>query len=156
MKRSIVFVLLMLSISFPAFAQDSTPTPEETPVVTETVAPEPTVVVEPTAPPTEPEPSPVDESAIPEQVWVLLGTAILGIVVVAFAGIVAAYKGLPAPVQAIVLSILKTVVVEFDKKAKETENKVDDVISDEFKKRIAQLEASLTANGLPVPPPASS
>lgn len=143
MKRYIVSLLLVLSIALPVMAQD------ETPVATETVAPEPTLA--PTPAP-EPEPSPIDETAIPEQVWVLLGAAILGIVVVAFAGIVAAYKGLPAPAQAVIMSVLKSIATEFDKKSAETENKVDDAISVEFKKRIELLEAALRANGIAAPP----
>lgn len=152
MKRIVVSMLIVLSMALPVMAQDEVPTLEVAtlaPVVTETAAP--TVEPVPTETP-EPEPSPIDESAIPEQVWVILGAAILGIVSVAFAGIVAAYKGLPAPVQAILLSGLKSGADEFEKKAKTTESPIDDVVAAEFKKRIELLESALKANGIAAPP----
>ena len=75
MKRVLLIALTVLTLHLPALAQDATPTPEQTPIVTETPAP-----VEPTEP-AEPIPGTTIVPVIPvEDAGALLLAAIASII----------------------------------------------------------------------------
>lgn len=144
MKKLIVSFVLFMSLALPVVAQDVTiePTVE---FITVVPSEEPTVAVteEPTAPPVETpvdETPGIDESQIPDQVWNVLAAAVVGIITVAFGGIVGIYLAMNGTLRAIVLSVAKTGVSEFEKKAGTTESKVDDVIAAELRKMLQRLE----------------
>ncbi len=154
MLKLIIAIVFVLALATPvAFAQD-TPTPDvatleatQTPdIVTATAAPteEATPVVEPTEP-APVEPSPIDESKIPDAMYSVIVVLVVGLVAVAFAGIVAAFRSLPPWARELVLSTAKTGVDEADKVAKGTDTPIDDMAIVELRKLVSRLEMELRA-----------
>ena len=143
MKKLIASLFLVLAIAAPVFAQDATDV-IETPVVTETVAPtaEPTVIVAPTEP-APVEPAPIDESKIPSAMWTVILVSVVGIVSVAFVGILTAAKGLPEWAKALLLSGADSGVKSLDDYAKTTDTPVDDLAVVELRKLVEQLRGEL-------------
>ena len=143
MKRYLLIVLFMLSIGLPiASAQESTDV-IETPVVTETVAPTAEPVL--TEVPAEPEPSPIDEAAIPGWVFTIIVVLVVGVVSIAIVAIIQASKSWPPAAREILLSVLNTGVGELDKVAAGTETEIDNAAVAELRKRLKQLEDELRA-----------
>ena len=141
MKRYLLIVLLMLSIAAPVLAQESTEV-IETPAATETVAP--TVEPVPTeVPPVEP--APINESAIPSWVFVVIVVLAAGVVGVSIVGITQAAKSWPPAAREIFLSLLNTGVGELDKVAAGTETDIDNAAVAELRNAVKRLEAELRA-----------
>ena len=137
----LLFALLLL-LSFSAtIAQD-----EATPEVTETAAPTEEVTVVPTAVPTEPapvEPAPIDESKIPSALWTVIIVLVVGVVSVAFVGILTAARGLPEWAKSLLLSGADSGVKSLDDYAKTTDTPVDDLAVVELRKLVELLREEL-------------
>lgn len=138
MKKQIAALLIALSITVPVFAQDVTPEPIGEPTVISIETPVPTA--EPV-----PAPSPVDTAKIPEALWTVIIVLVVGIVGVAFVGIVSAARGLPEWAKALLVTGAKSGVDSLDKYAKSTESPLDDLAVAELRKKVAELEAALVA-----------
>jgi hypothetical protein len=143
-KRFSIIVLLVLGLSVSGvFAQ-------ETPAAHSQDAS--AAVLEPTAVPLEvtPEPTPVpppvvviDSSQIPQWVFLVVLVLVLGVVSVAFVGILQAAKGLPEWVKPILIGAGHTGLDTLDTYVGTTPNTLDDEIVEELRRRLEDLEAGL-------------
>lgn len=149
MRKIMVSLLLVMSMSIPVFAQESTEAPTQevatleatqtADVITATPSPTAEATEEPTpVPPVDP--SPIDETKILESVLNLVIVLVVGLIAIASVGIAAAFFGLPPWAQRLVLSTAKTVVDEVDKV---TDNPVADAGLASLRDYIAKLEAEL-------------
>lgn len=151
MRKILVNLLLVMSLSVPIFAQaqDVTEVPPptfevfETPTAlpTETATPEPTATPAPTEEPVPP--PPVDQTKVFESIFTVVMVLIVGAVTLGLAVIVVLFRTFAAPVRAILLSAIKTGVDEAGKFANTTETPIDDLAVAELRKVIAKLEAEL-------------
>jgi hypothetical protein len=149
MKKIMVALLLVMSISVPVFAQEVTEAPPtveafETPTAlpTETSTPEPSATPAPTETPVPPpvEPPPVDGSLVVPWTLIIGIVALAAVVTVAWVGIVNAAKGLPEWSRPILLSNLKTGVDTLDNL---TEGEIADAGITLLRQKVAELEREL-------------
>lgn len=153
MRKIMVSLLLVMSLSIPVFAQDVTdtaPTQEfatveasQTPdIVTATPSPTAEATAEPSPVPEPPAPPPIDSTKVVESVLNVVIVLVVGIVAIAFAAILALLFSLPPSLRAVVLSIIKTGVEEADKA---TDNPIADAGLAQLREYIARLERELNA-----------
>lgn len=142
MKKLITAFLISAALVVPVFAQDVTDEPTLEPTPVETVAPTAAPTLEPV--PTEvPAPSPVDETKIPDALWTVIIVLVVGVVSVAFVGILAAARGLPEWAKALLLNMVDSGVASLDKYAKGTDTPIDDLGVAELRKLVDQLREEL-------------
>lgn len=150
MRKIMVSLLLVMSLSIPVFAQDVTDTAPTQEVVTSTppevvtATPSPTATPEPTETPVPPpvEPSPIDQGLVIPQILIIGIVALGAVVTVAWVGIVNAAKGLPEWSRPLLLSNLKSGVDTLDNL---TDGPVSDAGITLLRQKIAELERELGA-----------
>lgn len=146
MRRIMIPLLLIVTMAFPVFAQESTEVPPtvevfetQTPdIITATPAP----TAEPTATPVPvpPAPDPIDESLVVPQFLIIGIVALAAFVTVAWVGIVSAARGLPEWSRPILLSNLKTGVDTLDNL---TDGEIADAGIALLRKKLEELEREL-------------
>lgn len=155
MRKIMVSLLLVMSLSIPVFAQDVTdPAPTQEVATLEatqtadviTATPSPTDEPSATPAPTEtlvpvpPPAPPVDQSLIVPQLLIIGIVALGAFVAIAWVGIVNAAKGLPEWSRPLLLSNLKSGVDTLDNL---TDGPVSDAGINLLRQKIAELEAAL-------------
>lgn len=149
MKRIMVSLLLVMSLSIPMFvnAQETVQAPTQevvtsTPPEVVTATPSPTPTPEPTAipVPVPPVTPPIDQSLIVPQILIIGIVALGAFVTIAWVGIKEAAKGLPEWSRPILLSNLKSGVDTLDNL---TDGPVSDAGITLLRQKIAELEREL-------------
>jgi hypothetical protein len=134
-------LLLNVAIPFAVFAQD-VPTPEGFQTATFEAQPTEVATLEPTLEPTPiPVPPPIDPTKVYEGAYSTTVALIAGLVLISFAGIVAAFFSLPPWARPIVLGIAKNALDEGDKIAAKTPTQIDNIGLAELRKALERLEA---------------
>lgn len=156
MRRIMVKLLLVMTLTVPIFAQAQdvtevppptfeafeTPTELPTAVPTETVTPDPTATPAPTATAI-PVPPPLDQTKVFESVFSVVMALVVGAVAIGLTGIVGLLLLLSPPVRAILLGGVKVGIDEAGKIADKTETKVDDMAVEELRKLYIEMEKRL-------------
>lgn len=153
MRKILVPLLLVLTLTFPVFAQaqDTAEPPTQEVATLEatqtadvvTATPNPEVTAEPSPVPEPPVP-PIDQTKVFESVYSVALALVVGAVAIALTGIVGALLLLAPAFRAIVMSGIKTGIDEAGKIAEKTETPLDDLGVAELRKLYLLIEKRLS------------
>lgn len=142
MKQLLILLVLALALIAPVAHAQDTAVPPTIEFATDVPTLEPTV--ESTVEPTEvPGPSPIDESKIPPAAWAVIIVLVVGVVGVAYVGIVQAAKGLPEWAKPLLMNLVDSGVGSLDQYAHGTDTPIDDLAVEELKALVEKLRAEL-------------